>query len=212
MKEKTLICKIGPMLLAIFLLLTAGKANAYNMEVKNLPSVVNPGGGSFTFDLFITDLGSLTNLYLWQFQIDIMGRSGQDFVDFDFAATKNTAANANYVFYGDSYQYDSNPFGGNNNAMLGSDLTNSRTGKTGLPALIARVEVDYTASAYGLYDIELGTPAQNFIMDENNNTGNIGTFKGASVAVVPEPVSFILFLSGGSIMALRGLFKRQKRA
>ncbi|MBI5739469.1 MAG: hypothetical protein HZA16_02010 [Nitrospirae bacterium] len=196
-------------LLLSFLVLGGNAFASYNLSLVNLPSAVQPGGGSFAFDVYLTDP---TEPYMgWSFSLLISGQGAQDGVNFNLTTPVNSKNDPAYVFSGNSYDYQCGSIGGNSNSIMCADLTNDlSTVSTG--GLLAHLTVDYDASAGGIYDISVGSPTFNFVVDGNFNnqpTGQQETVLG-STAVAPEPVSAVLFIVGVATLGVRGYYRNRK--
>jgi hypothetical protein len=170
-------------LFAMVLIFAAGTTYAAQVQLLG-PTEVNPADGTFSFDIVISDVGSLDNWDAWNLSFVMIGGLNAVFSGFD----DTVVGNSDYVFFGDSlfYQWvfltDFTAFGGG--------LTVSGNGvEAEVGDLIATIIIDISDDMfYELYTVTLDRADQNFYLDSDLNLELIALFEGKyEFRVVPDP-------------------------
>ena len=186
MKHKVLMIAI-----AVALLL-APSANAALLSI-NGPTVVNPADGTFTFDVLLQSTDGISNLDFWGLGLALSPESGATFVG------ASASSDSNYVFYGNSYDYQVAPDGLYNIKI--SDATASGDGVTDYAGkLLATVEVDISGAAFGDYSVDFyGLGNWTIFGDSEFNmdvTAALDSPYNFTVGQVPLPAAVWLLGSG----------------
>ena len=191
------------LVLSLVLLLGAGpasqaKASSVIFDYEN--GVLDSGAGTFTFDILVGDIGSLANLDAWNLEFNITRKTDPG-VSFSFnTETKSgTVTNSNYVFFGNSGDWDFIITGGPStyNAFAG-DLTIDGLGQSNPEGLMLATLIldEFKFGDYFYIDV---LQANSFFLD---SAGNIDS-------IVPIPGA--LWLLGSSLVCLIGLRRRNQK-
>lgn len=190
---------------AIVLLFAVGTAYAATVKIEGPTEVSKFTDPQFTFDILITDIGSLTNIDLWNIGLAITPESNATLV------SASGKADPQYVFFGNSYDFGYTviaPY----HLVIG-DATASGGGETDVVnKLLARVEVDISAAnVCEWYDVSLFDSGWTFFGDTDGGLDyDVVLAEGYSFHVVPIPGA--VWLLGSGLFGLIGLRTRTKKA
>lgn len=199
------------LIFSLFLVMGAGltsQAGASSVIFDYEHGTLDSGAGTFTFDVLVGDIGALGNLEGWQLDFDITRLTDPD-RPFSFHFDPLVVDNPDYVFYGNSYEYDiiitpDNPPNVADYNLFGGDLTADGSGivdpEGKLLATLILDEVKYC----DWFLIEIDAGYSYFENSDYEWEPLSGTYE---IHVVPIPATVLLLGSG--LIGLVGL--RRKR-
>lgn len=198
MKMKLLLVGIA----AVMLICSGGIAQASSVYVggPNNPEVAI--GGIFTIDIFVDTIAPLANLDFWQLGLQLNGPG-----NVKFAPATNVSTFSNYVFYGNSSDYQAVIL--TNSTMTVGDLTVSKTGVADVAGkLLARINFDMNSAGLGqMYSLSLFDSGYTYFGDASfNMVGDVSLSYQFHTPQVPIPGA--VWLLGSGLVGLIGLRRK----
>lgn len=183
------------------------KASSVIFDYEN--GVLDSVAGTFTFDILVGDIGPLADLDAWNLEFNITRQAPDAGVPFSFntKSKADTINNPNYVFFGNSGDWDMVITGGPSTYnAFGGDLTVDGAGKENPEGLMLATLILDDVKYCDWFDINV-LPANSFFLDSNGDPDSIACGL-VEVHVVPIPGA--LWLLGSGLVCLIGLRRDRK--
>lgn len=201
MKKKILV-----LFAAVMLPFVASASQAAIVELSEL-SEIQPGiSGDMQFGVYLTDMGSLPNIDIFNVGIEITGASG-----LQLSADNEGPNPTDYIFYGNSFSFLIGNLEDDLSQLVFGDATADGIGEDLLDGdLLGWVTLSYPALDPGVLTFSL-IPGWNYAeSDADSGYMSEDLFLSGETALIVTPIPGTIWILGGGILVF-SRFRRQWR-
>lgn len=193
MKKRILV-----VLTAVMLAFVASAGQAAIVELSELSEIQPYTSGEMQFGIYLTDMGSLPNIDIFNVGVEITGASG-----LQLSADNEGPNPTDYIFYGNSFSFSTGNIADDLSQLAFGDVTANGIGEDlSDGALLGWVTLSYPELDPGVLTLAL-IPGWNYAeSDADSGYASEDLFLSGETTLIVTPIPGTIWILGGGILAL----------